>query len=271
MSELRDAAASGVGARGLRLEAGGSLPGGPARSRWTGIGLLALVVLAQATGVWLPFPASAFGALVAAAAFAILLVRRRETWRGARRSTAVWGMAAGIALTGVVGGYSAVVLAAASLLLWPEAVARIRPVPPLAPLAGAAIAGASVLALALWVQSRGMFAFSPFPPAVAESGGLFFLVVVAVSLVNAVQEETLWRFLLPRLLGGPSAFTVTVTSLGFGLLHWNGIPSGPLGAAMTTVFAFAMHGLVRLGGGTLLWAILVHAIADFAVIYFLYG
>lgn len=45
---------------------------------------------------------------------------------------------------------------------------------------------------------------------------------------------------------------------------WLPFPSGAFGA-------LAMHGLVRLGGGILLWAILVHAIADFAVIYFLYG
>ncbi|MDO5052409.1 MAG: hypothetical protein Q4E05_05910 [Pseudoclavibacter sp.] len=75
---------------------------------------------------------------------------------------------------------------------------------------------------------------------------------------------------LRRLPGGPARSRWTGTGLLARVVLaqatslWLPFPSGAFGA-------LAMHGLVRLGGGTLLWAILVHAIADFAVIYFLYG
>ena len=53
-------------------------------------------------------------------------------------------------------------------------------------------------------------------------------------------------------------------AVGFGIAHWNGVPSGPSGVALTCVYGLLMGGLHEWGGGLAI-PTLAHAVADYFI------
>ena len=96
------------------------------------------------------------------------------------------------------------------------------------------------------------------------------LVVAALgfSIVNAILEEVTFRGALQGLLRswlGPGVAPVLLQGVAFGVLHWHGIPSGPLGALMAGSWG-VMLGWARRRSQGLLTPIIAHVVAD-AVIF----
>ncbi len=93
---------------------------------------------------------------------------------------------------------------------------------------------------------------------------------VCFSAVNAVLEELLCRWLLYDAVaaewGGAAA--VLATSVFFGLMHWNGYPSGPMGAVLAGAYGVGL-GLLRWRSGGLVLSMACHVCADATIFWIL--
>lgn len=104
---------------------------------------------------------------------------------------------------------------------------------------------------------------------VARRVGWLSVAALALSFaaINAANEEFRFRFVLlarGRRAVGPSA-ALWLTSLNFGLAHWDGHPGGPTGVLSTTLFAALLcRSLYDTEGG--LWAWLMHVGGDIIII-----
>lgn len=118
-------------------------------------------------------------------------------------------------------------------------------------------AGVVTTAVARDAISR-MVIFLPFG---APTPATLTLFVLAAAAVNATGEELMWRRFLPALDPGQPAWrTLAVQALSFGLAHWHGIPSGPVGAVCAGIYSLALYAVWRtLGFRT---ALLAHALTD---------
>lgn len=93
---------------------------------------------------------------------------------------------------------------------------------------------------------------------------------VAVAILNAASEEFQFRSVLLAHLRGVfrPAETVLLTAVFFGLGHYYGQPSGPLGVLMAGFAGWIWaRSMVETRGG--LWAFLIHVIQDIVIFTFL--
>lgn len=131
--------------------------------------------------------------------------------------------------------------------------------------AGVAIALLSAFAVSMWHAAEGhpLIAF-PISVALPACGLGRQLLVAGFCVANAVAEEVVYRWSLPRLLErahwGPTAAAVAAAA-AFGLAHLDGVPSGRLGALMAFAFGVTMAFLAE-STGSLVPPILAHAIVD---------
>lgn len=129
------------------------------------------------------------------------------------------------------------------------------------------LGGMAAVALTAWVQllEPDLAALRAFVP--AWPAPLLALGLVGFSVVNALLEEVAFRGLLQgaltSLLGVEIA--IVLQAALFGLAHWHGFPSGPLGAAMAGSWALLL-GWARHRTGGLITPVLAHIAAD-AVIF----
>jgi membrane protease YdiL (CAAX protease family) len=127
---------------------------------------------------------------------------------------------------------------------------------------------AAAIALVAWRfgASVDMARYRHFVPAGFPTWALF-VGVVPLAIINAFFEELMCRGIVwqacEEAFGGFAA--LIVTSLGFGLWHYRGFPSGMLGIALATVYGLMM-GLVRMRTRGLLGPFVAHVLAD-VVIY----
>jgi membrane protease YdiL (CAAX protease family) len=92
------------------------------------------------------------------------------------------------------------------------------------------------------------------------------LIVILLSVVNAVAEELLWRGLVDRAssvsrMGIP--LTLVVQAVSFGLAHNHGVPSGAVGMCSAAAFGMALTAVRRLGGIRL--ATVAHVVVDVVI------
>ena len=109
--------------------------------------------------------------------------------------------------------------------------------------------------------------------AVQAATGIAFAVPLVACALIAIFEETLWRWAVPTILirsGISPAGAITISSLAFGVAHFNGLPPGVLGVVLTCGFALLSFWLIRVSG-SLLPSICVHAVIDMALIMPLSG
>jgi membrane protease YdiL (CAAX protease family) len=93
---------------------------------------------------------------------------------------------------------------------------------------------------------------------------------IAFAALNAVQEEFRFRaaplaWLVPA-VGAEQG--IWLTAAAFGLAHWNGHPSGPIGVVMT-FFAGALLAKCMLETRGLAWPVTIHAAQDLLIFVFL--
>jgi membrane protease YdiL (CAAX protease family) len=101
------------------------------------------------------------------------------------------------------------------------------------------------------------------------SHGMFAVYMGGFAIINALQEEIVWRGVVMGALDsaiGAGIFSVIIQAAIFGMAHFRGgFPSGWSGAALAGSFGLAMGLLRRYTRGLLLpW--IVHSAADFVVI-----
>ena len=93
---------------------------------------------------------------------------------------------------------------------------------------------------------------------------------LAVATLNAVSEEFQFRSVLLAHLRGVfrPAETVLLTAVFFGIGHYYGQPSGPLGAAMAAFAGWIWaRSMIETRGGV--WAFLIHFVQDIVIFTFL--
>lgn len=93
------------------------------------------------------------------------------------------------------------------------------------------------------------------------------LKVLGLAVANGIAEESVFRGLfLPRLAkSGLGDLKANLSqAISFGIFHWNGIPSGPSGVALTFVYGAVMGWLFQICGG-LGAPVLAHSAADFFI------
>lgn len=93
--------------------------------------------------------------------------------------------------------------------------------------------------------------------------GSLVLAGACFSVVNAILEELVFRGVLWEAVAREwnAAVALGATAVLFGLGHWQGYPSGPLGATMAGVYGVAL-GLLRWWAGGLGLAVACHVCAD---------
>ena len=94
--------------------------------------------------------------------------------------------------------------------------------------------------------------------------------ILAVAIMNAASEEFQFRSVLLAHLRGifSNAETVLLTSVFFGLGHYYGQPSGPLGAVMAGLAGWIWaRSMIDTRGG--LWAFTIHMVQDVVILSFL--
>jgi membrane protease YdiL (CAAX protease family) len=93
---------------------------------------------------------------------------------------------------------------------------------------------------------------------------------LAVAILNAASEEFQFRSVLLAHLRGvfPPAETVLLTAVFFGLGHYFGQPSGPLGVLMAGLAGWIWaRSMIETRGG--LWAFVIHVVQDIVILSFL--
>lgn len=97
--------------------------------------------------------------------------------------------------------------------------------------------------------------------------GLIVGAAIVFSLFNAIAEEVAFRGVIWQALSdtGISAGLVLITqAAAFGLFHFNGVPSGWAGVALSTIYGLALGGTRWLSKG-LLAPVIVHLFADLTI------
>ena len=90
--------------------------------------------------------------------------------------------------------------------------------------------------------------------------------VVTAAVFNAAGEEYVFRMLLLAVLipAAGQRQAIAITAVSFGLGHWYGQPSGPVGVALMTYAGWALaKSMVETEGAG--WAFCLHAFADFMI------
>jgi membrane protease YdiL (CAAX protease family) len=93
---------------------------------------------------------------------------------------------------------------------------------------------------------------------------------LAVATLNAASEEFQFRSVLLAHLRGifPAGETILLTAVFFGVGHYYGQPSGPLGVAMATFAGWIWaRSMIDTRGGV--WAFLIHMAQDIVIFTFL--
>jgi membrane protease YdiL (CAAX protease family) len=129
-----------------------------------------------------------------------------------------------------------------------------------------AVVAGSAAALALWAllarpdPGPYLTRLQSLPPVAAVAG------LLAFAALNALGEEAMFRGLLQTELAaatGPAA-AITWQAVGFGMLHWHGVPSGWAGMTLAGAYGLAL-GLLRARTGGLLAVWIAHAAADVTI------
>jgi membrane protease YdiL (CAAX protease family) len=93
---------------------------------------------------------------------------------------------------------------------------------------------------------------------------------LAVAILNAASEEFQFRSVLLAHLKGvfPPAEMILLTAVFFGMGHYYGQPSGPLGVLMAGFAGWIWaRSMVETRGGV--WAFLIHVFQDIVIFTFL--
>lgn len=130
-------------------------------------------------------------------------------------------------------------------------------------------ASALLLWFVLWQPdlSNKLSLIPDWNPILRIAGGLGF------ALVNAAMEESIYRGVLMEGLDaalGSGALPVILQAVAFGTIHLQGIPSGPIGILMATIYGL-MLGWVKRRSGGMLAPFVAHVFADvviFAILVF---
>lgn len=135
-----------------------------------------------------------------------------------------------------------------------------------------AVIPVAAAALVLWAAAVGEAGLSEGARlAIRQTQGVPLWIVVPVGLLfscaNAAVEEAFYRgVILQALLGTVGTVAaVTLQAASFGLLHTEGIPSGPVGVLLTTGYGLLL-GFIRLKAGGLLAPWLAHVLADVTIV-----
>lgn len=126
----------------------------------------------------------------------------------------------------------------------------------------AGFAAASVLAMIVYFKAAGA------EPAIAIGDRLFKQVAFAAifAVANGVMEEMWFRSLIFGALvrAFPPRFSVIYQAVLFGIIHFDGVPSGGVGVALGFIFGAAL-GYLTLKAKSILPAFGVHIAADLAI------
>ena len=121
---------------------------------------------------------------------------------------------------------------------------------------------ATLIALKLY------FNFIPRAPGISIGVGpsLSIPTVALFAIANGAMEELWFRSILLGTLvqSFPSGFAVVYQALLFGLIHWDGIPSGGVGIALAFIFGAAL-GWLTVRSRSIMPALCIHIAADFAI------
>lgn len=114
-----------------------------------------------------------------------------------------------------------------------------------------------------------------FQPDVSEFGsqlpidwiGNLWLAVAILSLVNAALEELIFRFIVWEIVADEwnTGTAFVLTSVLFGLAHWNGYPPGVVGTLMAGLYGVTL-GVLRWWAGGLALAYVCHIFADVTIL-----
>ncbi len=121
---------------------------------------------------------------------------------------------------------------------------------------------ASAVALFIYFQLTGkalaFFSSVGFP--------FYFALTIAFALANGIMEELMFRGLLQSVLARsfPIRFAVIFQALLFGIIHYNGTPSGAVGITLAFIFGLAL-GWLTARSNSILPAIVIHIVADFVI------
>jgi membrane protease YdiL (CAAX protease family) len=102
-------------------------------------------------------------------------------------------------------------------------------------------------------------------PVMQPAPAVALLGVVAIAAVNSIAEELFWREVLLDLTGGAvlRVDILVFQAVSFGLAHWNGVPSGFVGAVASGLFSILLVAArIRWGFSA---AVLVHFAADLVI------
>lgn len=126
----------------------------------------------------------------------------------------------------------------------------------------AGFAAAAVLTMMVYFKASGL------EPAIAIGDRLFKQVVLAAifAVSNGVMEELWFRGLIFGALvrAFPPRFSVIYQAVLFGIIHFNGVPSGGVGVALGFIFGAAL-GFLTLKAKSILPAFGVHIAVDLAI------
>lgn len=107
--------------------------------------------------------------------------------------------------------------------------------------------------------------------AIRQTQGASLWIVVPVGLgfscLNAAAEEAFYRGVIMHALLGTvgTVPALALQAVSFGLLHTEGIPSGPAGVTLTAGYGLLL-GVIRLKAGGLLAPWLAHVLADVTIV-----
>jgi membrane protease YdiL (CAAX protease family) len=113
------------------------------------------------------------------------------------------------------------------------------------------------------------WAFVAFEGSSAGASALMAAFAVLFAAINAFGEEFLNRTLLVPTVqkNFGSMHALLVSAFIFGIGHWNGLPAGPLGVAMTFILGFvAAKAMVDTKG--IFWPWIMHWIPDCVLFYY---
>ncbi len=136
-----------------------------------------------------------------------------------------------------------------------------------------ALALLAALALVAWAWGTNPDLRSAAAMLPAWPWPLLVVAALGFSIVNAILEEVVFRGLLQGLLRswlGPGLAPVLLQGAAFGVLHWHGVPSGPLGALMAGSWG-VMLGWARRRSDGLLTPVIAHVGADVVIFALLAG
>jgi membrane protease YdiL (CAAX protease family) len=127
---------------------------------------------------------------------------------------------------------------------------------------------AAIFAVASVLALIGYFKFSGIAVAVNISEKLAVQVLFALvfAIANGLMEELWFRSLIFGAIvrAFPPRFAVVFQAVLFGIIHYDGVPSGGIGVALGFIFG-AVLGFITLKAKSILPAVAVHITADFVI------